>query len=195
MTWTCTLVREEYSPAEAAAVTGVSTALQRDWRRRELLASAGHAGRWTRWELDDLIRLSVMKLFSDAGMDVSKTGTLAAMAILPTLGALEKVPGALVFEADGVSEKERDDASRLMAPRLSSGSRHFGRFLAAFGPDEHDICRTAKLEDLEALLAEKPRPIMSIVDCWTLAHLIQTRLGRPVLRYVVSPSDRAAENA
>src|SRR3546814_9298687 len=65
-------IDREFSPAEAAEITGVSTALQRDWRRRGILPENAD-GKWTRWDLNDIIKLSVMKLFSDAGIDVSKT--------------------------------------------------------------------------------------------------------------------------
>src|SRR5207249_7491430 len=81
MNYSVRTIDREFTPAEAAEITGVSTALQRDWRRRGILAENAD-GKWTRWELKDIIRLSVMKLFSDAGMDVSQTKTVAQMAIL-----------------------------------------------------------------------------------------------------------------
>src|SRR3546814_2787709 len=69
-------IDREFSPAEAAEITGVSTALQRDWRRRGILPENAD-GKWTRWDLNDIIKLSVMKLFSDAGIDVSKTSIVS----------------------------------------------------------------------------------------------------------------------
>src|SRR3546814_19177921 len=55
-------IDREFSPAEAAEITGVSTALQRAWRRRGILPENAD-GNWTRWDFNDIIKLCVMKLF------------------------------------------------------------------------------------------------------------------------------------
>lgn len=58
-----------FTPSEAEAITGVSVALQRDWRRREIIPKRdGHA----RFDLHDLADLITLKMCSDAGMSLEK---------------------------------------------------------------------------------------------------------------------------
>lgn len=65
-----TLTLTTFTPAEAEAITGVSTASQRDWRRRGFLASsAGHA----RFDAFDLARMLVIRLLSDRGIGPGQT--------------------------------------------------------------------------------------------------------------------------
>src|SRR3546814_12721569 len=94
-------IDREFSPAEAAEITGVSTALQRDWRRRGILPENAD-GKWTRWDLNDIIKLSVMKLFSDAGIDVSKTSIVSQMAMMPTRAAISLTEGAITLDRKSV---------------------------------------------------------------------------------------------
>ena len=59
-----------FTPAEAATITGVSTALQLDWRRHGYLPSNdGHA----RYDAFDLARMLVMKLLADKGVGPKHT--------------------------------------------------------------------------------------------------------------------------
>jgi hypothetical protein len=179
------VIKREFSPAEAAAITGVSTALQRDWRRREVLKGEPNPeGKWTRWSLTDIIRLSVMKLFSDAGMDVSSTTMIASMALLPTLGALALIDEAVEF--DGEISDVQKARIRSNTVGTTDPSHTIGRFLASFGKGEYDVCRTDDLASLEARLDEEARPILSVVDCRNLARLIVERAGGPVIRYEVT---------
>ncbi len=183
MRYSVRTITREFTPAEAAEITGVSTALQRDWRRRGILAENAE-GKWTRWALDDIIRLSVMKLFSDAGMDVSQTVTIAQMALLPTLGAIAWLDQAVAFEGDEIPEEARGtilDTTRR-APSL-------GRFLVSFGKHADDVCRVASLASMEAFLDDNRRPILSVVDCQSLASIIVERAGGPVFRYEIEVAD------
>lgn len=176
-------IDREFTPAEAATITGVSPALQRDWRRREILQS-NRDGKWTRWTLSDIIRLSVMKLFSDAGMDVSSTKTVASMAVLPTLGALAEMNEAVEFDGDEIGDSHKARI-RSVTVGTTHPSHKVGRFLAAFGKDEFNVCRTEDLASLEARLDKEACPILSIVDCRSVARLIVERAGGPVIRYEV----------
>lgn len=184
-------IDREFSPAEAAAITGVSTALQRDWRRREIVNLANEPeseGKWTRWSLADIIRLSVMKLFSDAGMEVSNTRMIAAMAVLPTLSALAQIDEAVEFFGSEIGE---DHKARIRGATVGTthSSHTIGRFLAAFGKGEYEVCRTDDLASLETMLDEQARPILSVVDCRGLARRIVERAGGAVLRYEVTVKD------
>lgn len=58
-----------------AAVTGVSPARQRDWRRRGVLPSTG--GRHLRFTLDMAARLKVLKVLSDASVPLDAAASIA----------------------------------------------------------------------------------------------------------------------
>ena len=185
MAFSVRTVSREFSPAEAAAITGVSTALQRDWRRRKIVHGEPNSeGKWTRWSLTDIISLSVMKLFSDAGMEVSSTTTIAGMALMPTMSALALIDEAVEFDGDDIGETEKERV-RSATVRTTHPSHTAGRFLASFGRGEYDVCRTDDLATLEARLDEEVRPIVAVVDCYNLARLIVEKAGGPVIRYEV----------
>ncbi len=69
----------QFTPAEAERVTGATTTMQRDWRRRGFLPSGdGHA----RFDLFSLGRLFVMKALADRGIGPSLTGLEAEWCAL-----------------------------------------------------------------------------------------------------------------
>lgn len=182
------IINREFSPAEAATITGVSTALQRDWRRRDIIkADPNPEGKWTRWTLADIIRLSVMKLFSDVGMEVSSTSIVAGMAIMPTLSALAQIEEAVEFSGADIGESEKMRL-RSRTTMTTHPSHVPGRFLAWFGRGEYDVCRADSLSSLEEVLDQRSRSIMSIVDCRNLASLIANRAGGPVIIYEINIS-------
>ncbi|WP_199556246.1 MerR family transcriptional regulator [Sandaracinobacteroides hominis] len=179
MRYSVETISRDFTPAEAATVTGVSTTLQRDWRRRGVIESKAD-GTWTRWRLEDIIRLAVMKLLSDAGVDVSSTKIIAHMAILPTLVAMEEIDGAVVFEGDEIPDLSRE---RIRAAAANdAGPAAYGRFLVCGGSNELDVTRVPNLAAMDDLADEEPRAISFVIDCWFLASLIVDRAGGPVIR-------------
>ncbi|CAH1691685.1 HTH merR-type domain-containing protein [Hyphomicrobiales bacterium] len=100
----------EFSPAEAAKVTGVSAVLQRVWRGRNLLQpsqSEGHA----RFRLPDLCRLYAMKAFSDVGVGPRRSNSFEPEGcdIMSPAGAtIMAVPMMLHFAALSLGLKETD---------------------------------------------------------------------------------------
>jgi hypothetical protein len=182
MNWSYHRIDREFTPNEAERITGVSTALQRDWRRRKIIAGK-EDGRWTRWELDDLVRLTVMKLFSEAGMDVSKTGTVASMAMMPTFTAFAMFPEAYEIVCDDeLTEEERATVLGWGAPRTTHPSHTVGRYLASFGTDEMQVCRTATLEQLGEFMTEQKQAVFAVVDCFQVAAQIVERADGPISR-------------
>jgi DNA-binding transcriptional MerR regulator len=72
-----TLTLTLFTPSEAERITGVSTALQRDWRRRGYLPkSDSHA----RFEVFDLARLTFMKWMAERGVGPQQTHEIAEWA-------------------------------------------------------------------------------------------------------------------
>lgn len=115
-----TLTLTTFTPAEAEAITGVSTASQRDWRRRGFLASGdGHA----RFDAFDLARMLVIRLLSDRGIGPAQTaqapslafGDIASICAVGALGNafswsdawegdLEDIPTSMVIPEDAEIE-------------------------------------------------------------------------------------------
>ena len=184
-------VDREFSPAEAAEITGVAVALQRDWRRRGILPE-NKSGKWTKFTLTDVIEMSVMKSFSDAGFSVQYVAEFASMAVLPTLAALDDLPGVAVFEGEDVTDEMKD---RIIGSSIV-GAR--GRFLVMMTDGKTgkpDISRWGALDGIEARLAECSTSHCTIMDCHLLAELIAQRAGPPLIRFEVSKSEEAGEAA
>lgn len=183
MRYSVKTIQRDFTPSEAARITGVSTALQRDWRRRGIL-SENSEGKWTRWTLDDIIQLSVRKIFADAGLDVSQTRTVARMAILPTAWAISCIPEANEFEGDEIPDETKEKV-RMRSIVPADPSHQIGRFLVSFGPSEYDFFRTDNLSDVQNLLDAEPQPVAFIVDCENLALRIFQRANGPLVRFEV----------
>lgn len=184
MSWTCSRVDREFTPNEAERITGVSTTLQRDWRRRGIIA-AKEDGRWTRWELDDLVRLTVMKLFSEAGMDVSKTATVASMAMMPTFSAFSRYEHAHEFAGDLLSADEKEMVLRSFGPRTTNASHAFGRYLASFGHGEEQVVRVRDLSQLADFMEKEGQAVFAVVDCFQVAAQIVERANGPITRFEI----------
>lgn len=185
ISWTCQRVDREFTPGEAERITGVSTALQRDWRRRGIITSK-EDGSWTRWTLDDLARLAVMKLFTQAGVDVSKIGTAAAMAIMPVLDAIGQFDDAFEIIGHGISD---DDKARAVAGmrgiRTTDPNVEAGRYIATFGSGEYDIVRTSDLAKLAEFMEDNKQSAFAVVDCFMVAAQIVGRAGGPIIRFEI----------
>jgi hypothetical protein len=71
-----------FTPGEAERITGLSTTMQRDWRRRNILpATSGHA----RFDVFSLAEMWVLKMFSDRGIgpeDIREIAPMCAAGIV-----------------------------------------------------------------------------------------------------------------
>lgn len=187
-------IDREFSPSEAAAITGVSVDLQRDWRRRGLLPE-NKDGKWTRFGLKHIIEMLVMKAFSEAGFAVSSVTDCAQMAILPSLAIINLYPGAVVFEGDEISDalKER---SLLGSVRRSGGVEHTadqigGRYLVMMkrANGTPSISRWTDLVGIDEFMAERKAIHCTILDCVRLVDTIVERAGLPLMRVEVERVD------
>lgn len=74
----------QFTPSEAERITGVNTALQRDWRRRGILPSSeGHA----RFDIFSLSRMVVLRCLADRGVGPSMAVEAADSAAVATAWA------------------------------------------------------------------------------------------------------------
>jgi hypothetical protein len=141
-----------YTPAEVETVAGVSTTLQREWRRRGVLP-AKEDKTWSRVTTEQLICISTIKFLADGGMNLNAAGVAAHWAAPYVLERLIQVPEAVQICAMTCSEAESrrptsHDTARIVA-RLKDGSWYARvqrdgseaetppRYLM-FGPDFHD---------------------------------------------------------
>ena len=72
-----------FRPGEIERLTGISTSVQRDWRRRGLLQKKGDG--WSHFDTEDLVKLTVAKLSIERGMAASTALYVASAALIPLL--------------------------------------------------------------------------------------------------------------
>lgn len=139
------IIAREFTPAETAVITGVSVTLQRDWRRRGILPERQADG-WSKFSLNDVIKLYVLKFFSDAHFSVKELFDVAPIAILPVHTALQRIPEKWVFEGDKVSLAFK---RRIIETSVSGSSSRF--LCIAHSPDLPLIGATARLNSFDAI--------------------------------------------
>ncbi|WP_324133673.1 MerR family transcriptional regulator [Bosea sp. (in: a-proteobacteria)] len=195
MALTVTHIAREFSPSEAAAITGVSVDQQRDWRRRDLLP-ANVKGKWTRFTLNQIIEMSVMKTFSDAGFAVSSVTTCACMAVLPSLAIIHLLPSTVAFEGVEISDEQKDGIRRGSVRRKGPGvdetaDQIGGRYLVMTSDDSGtpSISRWDDLANLRQHLTDAKAIHCSILDCVQLANRIAERAGLPLVRVEVEEAE------
>ncbi|MCB1398054.1 MAG: MerR family transcriptional regulator, partial [Rhodobacteraceae bacterium] len=86
MKYSVRTITHEYSPSEVARVSGVSTSLQRDWRRRGVIQ--GRADGWNKYDLADVIRMTVMRAFTQSGISLETAESVSSLAVLPVMDEL-----------------------------------------------------------------------------------------------------------
>jgi hypothetical protein len=126
-----------------------------------------------------------MKLFSDAGIDVSKTSVVADLAVLPPLHAIYLMDEAVAFDGDDIPEASM---ARIRATTVVTTGHKPGRYIARTGDHELDFFRAESLEKFESLL-DKRQPVISVIDCYSLASRIVERAGGAVTRYEIEMAD------
>jgi len=188
-------IDREFSPAEAAAITGVSVNMQRDWRRRGLLPE-NTEGKWTRFDLKHIIEMSVMKAFSDAGFSVSYVAEFASMAIMPSLAIANMLPGAVAFEGAPIDDEMKDrvllGSVRRKGPGINETADQIGgRYLVIVkdSGDKPQISRWTNLDRLDDHMAEMKAIHCTILDCVRLVDNIADRAGLPLMRVEIEETD------
>lgn len=77
----------QFTPSDAAALTGVSTVQQRDWRRHGYMPTPT-AG-WSRHEVEDLCRLLLLRLYAQHGIPPG-TSLTSVIQLAPTAAAISR---------------------------------------------------------------------------------------------------------
>lgn len=174
-------VEREFSPKEAEKITGVSTTLQRDWRRREILPQKREAG-WAKFGLSDLIEMMVIKSFSEAGFSVQAAREISSLSVLPSLRAINKFPGTFEFDGDPIDESHKQF---IIDRSVHGGNERYLVMAMSKQHNEPDVARMGTLEYIEEFLARNQAVHCTVVDCERIAKTIVDRAGLPLTRVEV----------
>jgi len=172
--------RRSFSPSEAARITGVSTTLQRDWRRRAIIQADGD-GKWTRYDLAEVISLYLLKVFSDIGLNLKEMVPVASMGVLPVEELIFQKSDA-VYTDKGVPE----DAAAMAVGGFGS-SRLLVLGWTHTNPKEPEICARAENWDQIISSLEKSAkdgsPIIRTlaIDLEGIASAIVSEIDEPIL--------------
>lgn len=101
-----TVIEREYLPAELAKASGVSTDLQRNWRRRGFAGKTEEAG-WNTYSVRDVIRFACMRALTLGGVSLESAADISRAAILPVYRELTRIPSVVAFEGGPITENER----------------------------------------------------------------------------------------
>ena len=145
----------EFGPSEVARLTGVSPEVQRDWRRRGILAMRVE-GR-ARFYSTQVAELLVRKALNDVGVPLTSAGGAVALGGLELFWAAMQEVGALE-RAEGLSEEEHRyiDAEAKRKPSL--------RYLVV--PHPH-----LTAEDFEAKLGKPLQMMRELLPAWPASDL------------------------
>lgn len=186
MPYSVKYTEREFTPAEAAEITGVSTALQRDWRRRGILPKREVEG-WSKYSVTGLVQLHVLGFFSDAGVSVKQTRDITSAAVLPVLDILQQWDGASEFKGAKISKKLRETIRSAGFVRGASG-----RYLVvAHRPQitSRDFpltwCRPDHLGDIGPWLEEHLAEGFTCLDLTSIASRIVEHAGLPLFYVLV----------
>lgn len=182
----------EFTPAQAAHITGVSATLQRDWRRRGLLPKKDDARR-TKFTLEDLIVMAAMRNLSDAGVIIKYTDDISRHTVKIAIAYIE----SWIIEEGFADKVFRGDTASASFDSWKYGVeaavRHHPRFIAHFTDDMsrnrdgtpcgrpvedgHKTWLFHSLDRLEAASDDIMSPCIVVMDIRRLADELFLRSG------------------
>jgi hypothetical protein len=162
-------IHEKYSPGEAAAITGVRTTLQADWRRRRFLERAPDGGRSHLFDALGVAHLFVLRQLSEHGVLIwraADAAKIAATTITEVIHNMTLAEGGTI-----------------------GGWRPASRFLVI---DGERVFRTNDLRHAEEQIGAK---VCIVLDLHACARAIAERLPRPAVVRVERVIDETTEDA
>jgi hypothetical protein len=96
-----------FAPAEIEKIADVSTGLQREWRRQNILPK-NETGGWTRAPLKEVTKIAITKMMADLGVPLKKARDTADQVVNGVLAELVSRPGAVKINFPPMSEAKRD---------------------------------------------------------------------------------------
>jgi len=171
-------------PSEASKMTGVSAALQRDWRRRGILPQSEGDG-WNSFQLSTVIEMTVMRAFTLSGLSIEAAHSLAGLSVLPVFSIWARWPDASIFVGDEISTEEMNEI------RLShvQGIKPEAGFSFVPMPELDGDSGAARISDLrlaEVIMNERSSFYGIVLDHYALALQIKERAPLPLWRWHIS---------
>lgn len=167
-----------FKPGEAAEITGLSTVLLGDWRRRGFMPYAtGHS----RFDLFDLSVMAFLRQMSELGIGPQRASPMADRAALSIAYGALRCPAAW---DDGEEHREHTDGravqfllrARMMQHVLKRGQQPMRYLvLTAEGDSWHE-----EPAALPAALEKAASPAV-VVDLVAMGGALQQRVGRPLV--------------
>lgn len=170
MSVTLSVSSREFSPAEVAAITGVSVTLQRDWRRREILPDRKSEG-WSRFDPADVALIYALGFFTAAGFYVKDAKPWASMAVLPVLSIFARKPEAYAMKGE---PKHKTDLQGFINARVQGYGLDY-RFLVIAHANAGKPALPYRVRDAEliaALVAQEQAPGYTLLDLEVMASRI-----------------------
>ncbi|MFN3932244.1 MAG: hypothetical protein ACK4JY_10895 [Brevundimonas sp.] len=163
-----------FTPAEAAAITGVQQGAQRDWRRRGALPKTEG---WAKFISLGLIEVALRRTMGEMGMPHVEPSLDLHEAVLQAQAWAATVPGAVAFEdgLDPVGDFPMDP------PRA--------RYACASFPwkSELELTLLPSLGDLEPAIHCEPLDGVVLIDLKALGLQIATRTGEALWKVKLGP--------
>ena len=176
----------KFTPSEVAHITGISTALQRDWRRRGLLEKKNEG--WSQFDLDDVVRLSVAGLLIEHG--IAARFALDA-AVAPHIQFLTMI-GERSTEFDPeLPESLKTTWARKIPQRVKKRFRRFYIYARNFHEFPRNVTITDNLNKIFDGWREEgiDAGAAIVIDLESLADRIVDRAGRPLMRVELVDDD------
>ncbi|MCC1494948.1 MerR family transcriptional regulator [Cognatishimia sp. F0-27] len=186
MKYSVRTITHEYSPSEVARVSGVSTSLQRDWRRRGVIQ--GRADGWNKYDLADVIRMTVMRAFTQSGISLETAESVSSLAVLPVMDELVRWDDVAVFTGDQLSAEQMDQI-RGGHVRGASGDEQFTFVALPENEQGASAARLRNLADGERIMGKSGNFYGIALDHSLLAHRIAELSPLPIIRFEVEVKD------
>lgn len=180
MNFSVSTVTRDFSPREVARVSGVSTSLQRDWRRRGVIPSRAEG--WNKYSLDDVIRMTVMRAFTQSGISLETAEIVSQLAVLPVIDELVRWDDVAQFDGDPLSEKQMN----MIRESHVSGASGDEQFTFVALPDDGEgssAARLRNLADAEAVMGRSRNFYGIALDHTALAHRIARLSPTPIITF------------
>lgn len=163
-----------FTPAEAAAITGVQQGAQRDWRRRGALPKTEG---WAKFTPSGLIEIALRKTIGEMGMPHVEPSLDLHEAVFQAQAWAATAAGAVAFEdgLDPVGDFPMDQPK--------------ARYAWASFPwqSELELRLLAGLADLQSAIDREPRDGVALIDLKVLGLQIATRAGEPLWKVKRGP--------
>lgn len=157
-----------FTPAEIDAVAGLSTGLQREWRRQKALPGRSDRG-WMRADLNLVVEIFIQKRLADAGFPL-KEARVAASSALPFLkAAISWTVAHRSSEASRSAQAPVEDPRRWMPDVMTDEMIVEAKLDRPLAPRYVVFARTGNREEpVDVAPINSPAEVRSDLVVWTM---------------------------